>query len=152
MEFKMYILISNGEISQYPYSIGMLRNDNPQTSFPKAPTAETLAAFGVYPVQQTPPPTADHTKRVSEATPVLIDGTWRQAWTVTDLTEIEISAAIEAQWARVRRDRNRLLTDCDWTQLPDAPVDKQAWATYRQELRDITMQADPFNLVWPTKP
>jgi hypothetical protein len=148
----MLILTENGTAKRYPYTVGQLRLDNPNVSFPAEPTAETLAAFGVYPVQQTPPPTADHTKRVSEATPVLIDGAWHQAWTVTELTEIEIAAAIESQWARVRRDRNRLLTDCDWTQLPDAPVDKQAWAAYRQALRDITMQADPFNLVWPTKP
>ena len=38
---------------------------------------------------------------------------------------------------RMREIRNGLLIDCDWTQLPDAPVDQQAWATYRQTLRDF---------------
>lgn len=37
----------------------------------------------------------------------------------------------------------------DWTQLANAPVDKTAWAVYRQALRDITEQADPFNITWP---
>ena len=33
-----------------------------------------------------------------------------------------------------------------------APVDKAAWAAYRQELRDITAQAGfPWNVQWPAK-
>lgn len=39
--------------------------------------------------------------------------------------------------ARMRHQRNRLLSESDWTQLPDAPVDRDAWATYRQALRDF---------------
>jgi hypothetical protein len=38
---------------------------------------------------------------------------------------------------RMRFQRDRLLVKSDWTQLPDAPVDRQAWATYRQALRDF---------------
>lgn len=38
--------------------------------------------------------------------------------------------------ARVRSLRNRLLSESDWTQLADVSVDSEAWATYRQELRD----------------
>ena len=53
----------------------------------------------------------------------------------------------------VRQERERLLAECDWTQLPDAPADKALWATYRQELRDITTQAGfPHAVVWPIKP
>lgn len=41
-------------------------------------------------------------------------------------------------WAeRMRNHRDRLLAASDWTQLPDAPVDRQAWADYRQALRDF---------------
>ena len=43
----------------------------------------------------------------------------------TDLTE------------QMRFARNSLLTASDWSQLPDAPVDREAWATYRQALRDF---------------
>lgn len=57
----------------------------------------------------------------------------------------------EAQWVAIRAERNNLLADCDWTQLPDAPVDTAAWAVYRQALRDITTQTDPFNIVWPER-
>ena len=38
---------------------------------------------------------------------------------------------------RMRNHRNRLLAQSDWTQVADAPVDQQAWATYRQTLRDF---------------
>ena len=61
----------------------------------------------------------------------------------------------EAQWALVRAKRNRLLAASDWTQLPDSPISNiqmQEWAAYRQELRDITSQPDPFNIIWPTEP
>lgn len=37
----------------------------------------------------------------------------------------------------MRHHRNRLLAESDWTQIADAPVDKAAWAAYRQELRDF---------------
>ena len=50
--------------------------------------------------------------------------------------------------------RQRLLLDSDWTQLPDVPLaDKEAWAVYRQELRDITSQPNfPNDIIWPTPP
>lgn len=57
-----------------------------------------------------------------------------------------------AGWAAVRAERNTKLSACDWTQLPDAPVDSATWAVYRQALRDITTQSDPFNIVWPQEP
>lgn len=53
----------------------------------------------------------------------------------------------------VRKDRNKLLSDSDWTQVADAPVDKTAWATYRQALRDITSQSGfPWTVEWPEQP
>lgn len=59
----------------------------------------------------------------------------------------------ETEWPLVREKRNRLLTASDWTQLPDVPLTtKEAWATYRQQLRDITLQPDPFNIAWPVAP
>ena len=58
-------------------------------------------------------------------------------------------------WASVRTERDKLLANTDWRLLRAAetqtPVD-DAWLTYRQELRDITNQPDPFNVVWPEPP
>lgn len=57
------------------------------------------------------------------------------------------------QWPIVREQRNELLASSDWTQLPDVPLPtKEAWAAYRQALRDVTDQPDPFEIVWPTAP
>ena len=54
---------------------------------------------------------------------------------------------------KVRQTRAALLEASDWTQVADAPVDKTAWATYRQALRDITTQAGfPRTMTWPSKP
>lgn len=59
----------------------------------------------------------------------------------------------ETEWPLVRAERDRRLAASDWTQLPDVPLDtKEAWASYRQALRDITLQPDPFNIVWPQPP
>lgn len=72
--------------------------------------------------------------------------------------EIEIAQAEinNAQWITVRTQRNQLLFDCDWTQLPDAPLsseDKTTWQIYRQVLRDITDNfTNPFEVVFPIKP
>ena len=63
--------------------------------------------------------------------------------------------ATNAAWDKIRAVRNQLLYACDWTQLPDAPLTaekKAEWTTYRQALRDITTQEDPFNISWPTEP
>lgn len=58
--------------------------------------------------------------------------------------------------AKVREQRNVLLTESDWTQLDDSPVTndkKLEWASYRQELRNIPDQEGfPFQVVWPSKP
>lgn len=55
---------------------------------------------------------------------------------------------------KLRKQRNYLLTKCDWTQFPDVPESTRlAWQTYRQELRDITDTYTSLDdVVWPTKP
>lgn len=61
------------------------------------------------------------------------------------------------QWADVRTQRNRLLLESDWTDTYSAPTRLgqtlyAAWQTYRQALRDVTQQPDPFNITWPQPP
>ena len=86
-----------------------------------------------------------------------------------NLTNEEIAerAAQEAEWiagadsraAEANRiKRNQLLSDSDWTQMNDSPLPteaKTAWATYRQELRDLSDLAEWPNLGdddWPVAP
>lgn len=59
----------------------------------------------------------------------------------------------EQQWAAVRLERDNRIAATDWTQLPDVPLaTKEAWAVYRQALRDVTDQPDPLAIVWPVPP
>ena len=62
----------------------------------------------------------------------------------------------DAWWAAIRAERNAKLAVCDWTQIPDSPLDPAdvaAWTTYRQALRDIPQTyADPAEVVWPAEP
>lgn len=56
----------------------------------------------------------------------------------------------------VLQKRQRLLYASDWTQIPNGPLtttQQEAWATYRQQLRDIPEQSGyPLNVIWPTPP
>lgn len=61
---------------------------------------------------------------------------------------------IEILLQSIRDQRNNLLKESDWTQLPDIPESiKNSWSNYRQQLRDIPQQPGfPQNVVWPEKP
>ena len=53
----------------------------------------------------------------------------------------------------LRLERNKRLAACDWTQSRDLTLSNDAeWKTYRQALRDVPTQSDPFNITWPTEP
>ena len=88
-----------------------------------------------------------------------IDGKWYTKYVLGPLfASPEDEAAYkaradEAQGASVRATRNKRLADCDWTQLPDAPVDAAAWAAYRRALRDMSSQEGfPWVVEWPVEP
>ena len=58
--------------------------------------------------------------------------------------------------SRLRKKRDYLLQQSDWTQGNDSPLStskKTEWATYRKSLRDIPSQEGfPKNITWPNKP
>ncbi|UDM18404.1 tail fiber assembly protein [Vogesella sp. XCS3] len=73
-----------------------------------------------------------------------------------EITPQVVAAFREAKLIELRQRRSLLLRECDWTQMPDAPLtaeQKTAWATYRQALRDLPEAAEDLdNVVWPVKP
>ena len=147
----MYLRIKDGVIT-YPYSVEQLKLDEYNTSFPKELTIQILEEWGVYEVKRTPKPT-DYTKTITEGTPQLVDGSYVQIWDEVDATQSEIDTKLENRWEVIRILRNELLLECDWTQLADIPAEtKELWQIYRQELRNITLQTNPFLIVWPVKP
>jgi hypothetical protein len=71
--------------------------------------------------------------------------------------EAKLQELIDAQPLKdLRKERNKRISACDWTQLPNVPLPgakKYEWETYRQALRDITQTTeDPINPVWPIQP
>jgi hypothetical protein len=150
----MYVFAPNQTVEIFPYSIGALRRDNPNTSFPRNPSDAVLADWNVFPVvEQSLPEYNPANQNLNQLNPTLVDGQWLQTWQVTAASAEEIAERLERKEAEVRQQRNELLSACDWTQLPDSPADHEAWATYRQELRDVTAQAGfPWDVVWPETP
>ncbi len=74
-------------------------------------------------------------------------------WAQITSKKSDLESSRELEWREVRQVRNELLGDVDWTQFPDVPeTTRNKFQTYRQELRDITTQSDPSNIIWPTKP
>lgn len=84
------------------------------------------------------------------------DGVWRDTFVVRDASAEEIVSRTEAKESDVRRQRNKLLRQSDWTQLPDAQITQEKvseYATYRQALRDVPAQAGfPWSVTFPEAP
>jgi hypothetical protein len=133
----------NTETLQYPVHEMTIRRLFPSISFPEV-------FVPPEPFEEVEPqlqPSFDHlTETLREEFPVQLDTGWKQKWTVVKLGE-----AIAG--SNIRAERQRLLQESDWTQVPDSPVDKAAWAEYRQALRDITAQPGfPYTVEWPVAP
>lgn len=144
-----YALLTDGTIAEYPVYEGDIKLRFPDTSF----TTPFVPPAGYVTVADTPQPQINWNQNIAEGNPALVDGAWTRTWVVMDATPEEITERTEARASGVRFDRNSRLASCDWTQLPDAPVDRATWAIYRQELRDVTAQAGfPWNITWPSKP
>ena len=128
-------------------------------------TPEIMEAIGVDPVLEGPQATTTPPYQYSQRSGVeQIDGQWFTKYIAGpvfvdgETTAAEQEAAYKAQkdteQAKSARDsRKTKLSECDWTQVADAPVDKTVWATYRQALRDVTTQSGfPWTIDWPVAP
>ena len=124
-------------------------------SIPTALSQEDYDALGVDPVLEGSQPATTRFQIAYRDGVEEINGLWFTRYNVVDMEQEAIDAMIEQQWTSVRDQRNRMLSESDWTQLSDSPLteeQKQEWVVYRQALRDITTQEDPFNITWPEKP
>jgi len=122
------------------------------------------------PIFESPTPTTTRYQTAFKNGIEFKNGKWMWAWTIgptfTEYTDDEgvthTAAEQEAAYVQriddeqakaVRADRDKRLAETDWTQVADAPVDQEAWATYRQALRDVPEQNGfPWDVSWPTKP
>lgn len=125
----------------------------PNTGFPVQLTEAIINDFGGDVVFEGPQAQPNRYQVAFRDGVEQIDGKWHTKYSVADM-EQEAKDALDAQQAASQRAyRNTLLSDSDWTQVLDAPVDQTAWAAYRQALRDVTAQAGfPWDIEWPVKP
>ena len=91
--------------------------------------------------------TSYHLKWDASKKEVVTDDTAKAAWELTQ------------EWKRIRTERNRLLSESDWTQGGDSPLTTQKksdWAKYRTSLRtlpeDQSSKTKYSDITWPTKP
>ena len=151
----MYLKVSGSTIT-YPYSVQNLKNENPNTSFPTIIADSLLESFNIYQVEiKSSGYDSDDSKDVTEVTPTLSGSVYVQTYEITDADTETINKRREIKWSEVRSNRDSLLSECDWTQFNDSPISGSTltdWQTYRQSLRDITNQSDPYDITWPNIP
>jgi hypothetical protein len=148
----LLVKATGSTVQQYPYSVGLLRKENPNTSFPKQVSAEDMAAFNVYPVTEVTPTVSDTQKLVKVWTPTLVGGDWVLAHEVVDLTSEDIAEATAVLAANAREQRDALLAATDFYALSDVVMTSEM-TTYRSDLRSVPAQADfPTTITWPTAP
>lgn len=149
-------LDKNGNAYGYPVLVDNFRMLFPTISFPNPLTPEAVEGYGYGCYEHTQAPSCKPTEKAVEVAPVKgEDGIYRQAYEIVPLTETEMAARTEAQWAYVRRDRDYRLIQTDWIvtkSLEAGTAVPTEWVVYRQALRDVTNQEDPFNITWPVKP
>jgi hypothetical protein len=155
---------------------GELRRDNPNISLPRVWNENVYELLDIDPVLASPKPTevGAYQTVVRDGVVQDADNNWVENWVVRDMfqdttedgvttTKAEHEAAYQAGLDDKaaedhRATRNKLLADSDWTQINDSPLTnevKTAWATYRQELRDMSDLASWPNIEpddWPVAP
>ena len=147
-----YVKITNGQPENY--SIGQLRRDNPNTSFPKSIPSNILEIFGVYTYTQESQPSKDEKTQKLEDVGFVQDenGNWTKTWNIVEKTPEELAEWIESKANQVRSQRDMLMSQTDYLALSDNTLSPEM-AAYRQALRDITTQEGfPESVSWPTKP
>ena len=154
---------------------GQWRNEFANMSLPRVWKAATLDALDLDPVLKSPAATTTaYQTSVRDGVEQNANGDWVERYVARDMFqdttedgvtttkaehEATYQAGLDAKVAEGHRTtRDKLLADTDWTQMNDSPLTneaKTAWATYRQELRDLSdLDAWP-NLAdddWPVAP
>ena len=144
----MHLKLTNGTPAKY--TLGQLRRDNPQTSFPKLIPDDLLASYDVYPYTRPAVPEYDSlSHRLTDGAFEQVNGAWVLPYVVEE-------QPLEQAERNIRSRRDNLLQDTDWIVIKSYERGENIpaeWELYRQALRDITAQAGfPYSVEWPTKP
>jgi hypothetical protein len=151
MRNSMYVYIENDEIKQGP---GQLPSSWNNISNFFAVDVNELVLHGWYPYRFIDANPTDDDIIIGSNLEIL-ENEVLERQIIRKKNETELQIELEKRWLSIRNERNKLLSESDWTQLPDSPLTpekKIEWSSYRQQLRDVTSQLDPNNIIWPTKP
>ena len=131
-------------------STGTLKELFPNTSFTTTgPNSDFLTANNVVELIETLSFTTP-TQKLSTVDAYL-DGGKAYTVKVESTTTEEQTALKNTEWENVRNQRNAKLKKTDWRASSDLTLSDD-WKTYRQALRDVPTQSDPYNIAWPTEP
>ena len=131
--------------------IGHYKNLFPNTAFPSTGPSDSFLTENNAKRVTVSLPFDRQTEKLAPTAPY-IEGDNVFTVRVEALSADETAGQVSSQWGRVRRDRDTRIAATDWRVLPDVPGDQTGWREYRQALRDITEQSDPYNIVWPRDP
>ena len=152
----MFVKVKDGSIEKYPYSIEEMRQDHSNVCFPANLTKEVMAEFGVYEVGYQSVSSYDQrTQYVEHSTsPSLVNDVYVLTTSIHSKNSDQLAKYDSALASQARNERNKLLSDTDWTQYKDIDETVSSrYTQYRQALRDLTSQSGfPLNITWPTKP
>ena len=143
----LWVKVENGQVVSRP-------NKLPADVQTWGADKDALIRSGWYPIKSVKPQTFVDATEVWESESFDIESD-KVIWTLVkrDKTAEELQAEADQKAELWRKERNARLAESDWTQVADAPVDKTAWAAYRQALRDITEQDGfPNSVDWPVEP
>lgn len=148
----LVIKIVDGVPEGFPLTYSNFRMIHSQTSFPELPDNSFLVNFGYYKFQYVNMPgTVPPFTNISEGTFELDteQDAWVNTWVETPFSTEQMAQASSNAMNSIRSIRNNKLLMSDFSQLPDVPfteVQRAAWVTYRQALRDyMSLVTDPFN-------
>lgn len=151
-------LNEQGNPTGFPLLEDNFKQVHPNIAFPAVlfPADVEPHGYGMYEFSQQPEVTERYGKLV-EGDPIRdAQGYWRQQWVIVEQTAEEKAETDKRKAAEVRWQRNRKLTETDWTQIADAPLtqdQRTAWTVYRQALRDVPSQPGfPWSVNWPSTP
>jgi hypothetical protein len=152
----MFVKITNGQ-AQANYTIGDLRKDHPNVSFPRNISDEVLAAYNVFRVTELSAPDYNsRTHRLVTQAPALVDGVWTVSRIAVAKDQAQIDNETAQVAANVRADRDKRIAETDWMVIKHLELNENipgVWEVYRQALRDVPAQAGfPWDVNWPTKP
>jgi hypothetical protein len=148
----MFAKIENNSVVEYP--IPNIRQKFPNICFPVILSDSDMPDNYVI-IRQSKLPEFGELQKVIELTPIYIENTWVQNFVVVDMDEAEVQQYKDSLAEQVRVERNSLLakTDIEIIKAYENGIPASSdLKTYRQQLRDITLQEGfPLNVVWPNK-